>query len=912
MKFSRSQNSVFETARAINIISTAQQLLTKDYELHQAGNEWRCKSISDPKHDNTVTCFYPESNRFFEFNTNLSGDVIDFVAQFKKISLLDAAKFLTGESGYSSYHISEIQKWQKELETKYVNGHKNLKNYPNIINYLHERKITDETIEKYKIGVVKNYDGMRISIPYFDQFGNFIYGVMRATEIGQKAKYLKEKIRDGLKFSQPLMFLDSVQKSKETLIIGEGVFDILSAVQEGYAGLCFAGGYAGFGNIDLIIRYAKEFKRIILCFDNDSNSKMNSGTNFTLDTANAMLQAGITNFYCVRDYGLGNKDLSDFYTNGGNIEELIKRAQSGVIFTVRSFTAQKPLRGNISHTEREENSKELKKFYSQLKESLKYDDDLMKECNDIFKENYSTQIMKDFTKEPTKRDVIDDTVNTYLKGKELFSFGSPRHKEFQVYDSKSGIFRRKNESYFYADLKEMFDIDEDIYVKATNEIFAKRYLKNENEYPRWNTYEGFNFKSKVFDYNTKRLLDHSSKYHFNTVADFDYDENAECPEFLKYLDEISNGNQSRRATFDDMLGYLHAPHNKGQSIFCLIGEGANGKGVLENVLKGIFDADNRGFVTDLNPDDLSDNNQKIRLEQSILNINSDCNSYVSKVACSNLKRASAGDTISGNKKFYDINSFFSRAKYIFGFNEQPKFFDTSFGMKRRLIFIKLEKKFDENPDVNLTEKLLKEKAGIWNYTLKCYYALKERNFQIRRCDDQDEMIRNFEIEGNEVAAYLADRESEIINAVSPVKTTRQLHDDFTSWLDETRNRKISMTQHKLTNEIKRLTGLEVMQITSGEERGRRAFDFTSYFEKRKDKSEDKTSEWGKIENEIKIKKSIPQETLDWAGENFIKCKETKEFIKFLENTINTTVVDDEKTSERMSDIHEIMTYIKTR
>ena len=121
-----------------------------------------------------------------------------------------------------------------------------------------------------------------------------------------------------------------------------------------------------------------------------------------------------------------------------------------------------------------------------------------------------------------------------------------------------------------------------------------------------------------------------------------------------------------------------------------------------------------------------------------------------------------------------------------------------------------------------------------------------------------------------------------------------------------------MTQHKLTNEIKRLTGLEVMQITSGEERGRRAFDFTSYFEKRKDKSEDKTSEWGKIENEIKIKKSIPQETLDWAGENFIKCKETKEFIKFLENTINTTVVDDEKTSERMSDIHEIMTYIKTR
>ncbi|MBR0076546.1 MAG: hypothetical protein IJP96_12420, partial [Synergistaceae bacterium] len=61
MKFSRSQNSIFETAKAINIISTAQQLLTRNYELHQAGNEWHCKSISDYFY-NFITNFLTKKN----------------------------------------------------------------------------------------------------------------------------------------------------------------------------------------------------------------------------------------------------------------------------------------------------------------------------------------------------------------------------------------------------------------------------------------------------------------------------------------------------------------------------------------------------------------------------------------------------------------------------------------------------------------------------------------------------------------------------------------------------------------------------------------------------------------------------------------------------------------------------------
>ncbi len=920
MIFNSSQSNVFETAKTVNIITTAQQLLSSSYELHQSGAEWRCKSISDPKHDNSVTCFYPDTNSFFEFNTNLKGDVIDFVALVKNISLLEAAKFLAGDSGYSAYHISETKSWQQELEAKYLKAHENLKNYPQIIEYLHKRGISDATIEKYKIGVYNNYDGLRITIPYFDQFGKIIYGVMRATRVEQEAKYLKEKIRDDLKknFSQPLMFLDSLKKSKDTLIIGEGTFDIMSAVQENYAGLCFVGGHAGYGNIGVITHCAKNFNRVVLCFDNDANSKVNSGANFNIDTAHSLIRAGITNFVCIRDYGLGNKDLSDFYAAGGNIEDLIGQAQPGVIFTVENFAKTHPLTGYVSYNRVQENYAELKKFYSLLKNSLKCDDNLMKACNDIFKSYYSSTVLKGLQKEPTKNEIINEIVDAYLKDKIMFTIGQPKHKEFEIYDAKYGIFRRRNESFLYAELKEQFDVNEDIYVKATNEIFVKKFLKDEWEYPRWNTFEGFNFASNVLDYKTKKLMPHSPDFHFNFVADFDYDPKAKCPTFERFLDDLSNGSKSRLATLNDMLGYLLASHCKAQAIFALVGNGANGKSVLETVLKGIFDGRGQGFATDLNPDDLANYNQAIRLIQSVLNFNSDCIVSVCKKACANLKRASAGDSISGNKKFYDIISFLSRAKYIFGFNEQPRIADTSYGMKRRLVFIKLEKKFDENPDISLEEKLLEEKAGIFNYMLKCYEDLKARNFQIRRCEDQEEMIRNFEIAGNEVAAFLADIEEEFINSASPVITTEKLHESFVNWLDSTRNRKTSMTKNKLTSEIKRLTGLETFQITAGESRGRRAFDFSEYIEKRKKEipEQERRAEWEKIESEMKAdpeNDEIVQEDYDWAAENFVKSGNINDFLACLRRELEKTKdTHDEIELYRLRNARRILEHIERR
>ena len=520
-----------------------------------------------------------------------------------------------------------------------------------------------------------------------------------------------------------------------------------------------------------------------------------------MKTANHLLQYGITNFYAVRKYGESNKDLSDFYSAGGELSELFSNAVNGVTFTTKIFTEKRPLKGDISTVEKGKNKRELKEFYLQLQKSLLDDDDLMNECKGIFESKYSKNTIKEFAKEKSKDDVINETVDSYLNDNIIQATGSPKHKEFFVYDKKHGIKKRVNESYLYAEMKERFNINENIYIKATDEIHSKTFIRDKADMPVFNMVEAFNFKSKVYDFVQKKLVEHSPDFNFTTYADFDFDPTADCPTFKNFLNVFCNGNESRLNTIKDMLGYLLAPHCKGQAVLCLLGSGANGKGVFETVIKGIFDALKQGFVTDVNPDDMSNPNQLIRLESSIVNFNSDCSRYVSKVACANIKRASGGDSINGNKKFYDIGSFQTRAKHIYGFNEQPIFYDTTLGMKRRLVFVKLENNFLNNPDIFLPEKILSEKEGIFNFMLECYYSLKARNFQIRRCDDQAEMMKNFEVESNIIAQFIDENVDEL-KATDIEK--KSLYDDFKEYFKNSGERSKRPSFRGFNAEIKKL------------------------------------------------------------------------------------------------------------
>lgn len=831
-------DNIFDRAKqAKSIIDVMREYYPSHTLTLQAKNQYRTKSIYYPGDNDTCTVIFTDTNTFHDYKSDKSGDIIDLIADVTNQTLIDTARSLANDSGYTSEYIDAKKSYELSIEKKYLKCHENLKKYSDILSYLHSRKISDETIEKFKIGALVNSKTgeLRISIPYFDERGtSIIYGTTRRFSNHDSAKYLKEFIPQGLKdsgYSEPLMYLNTINvKDKSLLIIGEGVFDILSAVQEGYSGLCYVGGSTNATNLPVIQRFASQFKKVVLTFDNDKNKIINSGQNFTLKTANHLLQCGITNFYAVRDYGESNKDVSDFYSAGGELSELFSNAVNGVTFTTKIFTEKRPLKGDISTVEKGKNKKELKEFYLQLQKTLSDDDDLMNECKEIFESKYSRNSVKEFAKDKSEWELVQEYAQSIISKYHPKSYGESTHREYFVYQGdESGYWRNYSNGDLWSLIIKEHGINNILAKKVEDAIYSDPHVKKfDDEIINFGTPGFLNLQNGVLNLKTNEILPHDAKYMFDYVLPVKFDKNAKCPLFEKFLDEFSNFNTGRLQTIKDMIGYIFTFEDKEHRIFNLFGEGRNGKGTLFRVFDAIFGK----YSTHLSPTQMLSAFERIKLQNSLINISTDINVRIDNKACEYLKRVSGGDMIDGNLKYKNSKDFSSHATLILAFNKTPLFEDNSTGFYDRHIYIKCENRFKGRENLRLDKDLQGELSGIFNYFLECARDFVENGCRVRQYEvDAIELSKKIAVENDIVASFLDDIQEKFEERISRTFTTNEVYEMFVEWLDETRNRKTSIPRKKLTSEIKRLTGLETRQAGAGENRGKYVFDFSPLIEK---------------------------------------------------------------------------------
>ena len=89
-----------------------------------------------------------------------------------------------------------------------------------------------------------------------------------------------------------------------------------------------------------------------------------------------------------------------------------------------------------------------------------------------------------------------------------------------------------------------------------------------------------NLKNGVFDIKQMKYLKHNAKYFSTIQIPVDYKENADCPIFLKYLNEVFEGDAGRIAVAQEWFGYALTTETKAQKSLILYGSGGNGKGYL--------------------------------------------------------------------------------------------------------------------------------------------------------------------------------------------------------------------------------------------------------------------------------------------------------------------------------------------
>jgi len=97
-----------------------------------------------------------------------------------------------------------------------------------------------------------------------------------------------------------------------------------------------------------------------------------------------------------------------------------------------------------------------------------------------------------------------------------------------------------------------------------------------------------------------------------------------------------------------------------------------------------------------------------------------------------IKSVVAGDWVTGRTVYEKPSTFRPYAKHYLGMNTLPKIEDSSDGMWRRIYVIEFPHKFREDEkDVELTEKLLTELSGIFNWAMEGYKRLRKQGVHIQ-------------------------------------------------------------------------------------------------------------------------------------------------------------------------------------
>ena len=236
-----------------------------------------------------------------------------------------------------------------------------------------------------------------------------------------------------------------------------------------------------------------------------------------------------------------------------------------------------------------------------------------------------------------------------------------------------------------------------------------------------------NLKNGLYDVTTGELLPHDPKYLSFMQYNVTYDRTKRCPKFIKFLRSTLEDDKVKIWTILEMMALCFIPKSIVEKAYILVGNGANGKSTLLNIITAMVKIENISAKTIQN---FAKNEHSASvLEGKAANISAD----IGKQSITNtetIKKIIGGDPLDCDKKFKDPYAFRSRATAIFSCNEPPEVDDSSNGFTRKFEMIKFEVEFagkDRDFSVGQIQYDDDELSGIMNMLLDMMPWLIKKN-----------------------------------------------------------------------------------------------------------------------------------------------------------------------------------------
>jgi P4 family phage/plasmid primase-like protien len=218
------------------------------------------------------------------------------------------------------------------------------------------------------------------------------------------------------------------------------------------------------------------------------------------------------------------------------------------------------------------------------------------------------------------------------------------------------------------------------------------------------------------------MIPHSLGFFTQNSLPFQYDPKAQCPQWISFLNSVWSDDQQSIEALQEMFGYILSGETKQQKFFNIIGPRRSGKGTINKILVALLGQHNT-VAPQL--EELCDTFGLQPWLGKLLASFTDARAPERNrsAVVSQLLRIVGGDTVTVNRKNKEAWSGYLPTRIVVYSNEVLQLTENSNALTGRMIVFKMTKSFFNSEDTNLSVKLDKELAGIFNWAME---GLKRR------------------------------------------------------------------------------------------------------------------------------------------------------------------------------------------
>lgn len=725
----------------------------------------RCVSPLRPGAKNP-TSFYCEDEYWYDFGSATGGDVIDLAAQLQyNGDISQAVRELAQELGIQNENINT--QWKSDIQnlcnrTAAYHASLTAEDYQ----YLSERGLSAEDADRLMIGrVTDGYLKGRLFLPYYKN-GAVVYYATRALPGGAFAenKYMKASLEESPSYQHIPWGLQTLNRRSDILIISEGYFDAVSWEKEGYSVLSPITGNFSKTQWPDVISACRMFPRVLVIFDNDAIS--HAGDGFTKRTSKKLFQNRIP--FLVAHTPQGIKDVNDYYTQGGSLDALVNSAEDGLRYMAAQYT----------------DASELKKFIMSINRYTDSTAIASALFQPILAERFASAVLKSIQKDAEKSPSESQIADEIIEKHQLLYVNNVG---FYEWDGRIWQFIPDLMAENYADIAYGKRFSTANRVKAVKNLLKSRSITDVT----FDRNPVLTFQNGTLEIETGNFRDFSQSDYCSIIMDYDYDPDAKCPQWEKFIEDVTDEEPRRAENLQFIAGYTLVPDCRYQKIFCLLGGGSNGKSVYLEIIQALFGSRNVSVVS---PTGLTKEFERVKIKDSLLNIGKDVSPDFSTGEIREwLLQISDGTLIQACYKGQTHITFSPRCKLIYSMNKPPVAAVIE-GLNRRLRFIEFPCSFVDFPDknnrkqkpkdVNIVSKLLSELPGIFNWAYNGYKLLETVGY-FTDTPEQDEITRQFEEMSDPVSVFCTDYVFE------GSKTRDEIYFMYKDWCEDTGHKPMS-------------------------------------------------------------------------------------------------------------------------